>query len=102
MPASQRILSHPLRNKATRARRRFDPVATPARFAGATEHFSVFYAAIFGEAGSRAAHALLERCESDLTSIATIFNQKLHLRFNVIVAPLSDHIDGTGGAYHHG
>ena len=109
---SARILAHPghLRaghirhdhfSKAGKGAARFDPVATPATLAGSTVHFHVYYANVLGQAGDQVAQAVLKNCERDYGTVAGFFGQQKSIQFNVIVAPLSRQMDGTGGAYHH-
>jgi hypothetical protein len=80
---------------------RFDPVATPATLVGSTAHFHVFYAARLGQPGESVAQAALKNCERDYQRLAEFFAHQEPLQFNIIVAPLSEQMDGTGGAYHH-
>jgi len=99
--SSHRILRHRRRQLQGPAIARFDPVATPATLVGSTEHFHVFYASILGTAGDKIAQGVLNNCERDYKTIAGYFAQQQSLMFQVLVAPLSRNMDGTGGAYHH-
>jgi hypothetical protein len=96
-----RILSHPSHPQIRRAASRFDPVDTPATLAGSTKHFHVFYAERLGPSGASVARGVLKNCERDYQTLAEIFMQQGPLQFNIIIAPLSEQMDGTGGAYHH-
>jgi hypothetical protein len=44
---------------------------------------------------------VLKSCERDYESLAGFFGQSKVLQFNIIIAPLSQALDGKGGAYHH-
>jgi len=96
-----RILAHPSHPQIRRAASRFDPLATPATLAGSTKHFHVFYAERLGHSGASVAEAVLKNCERDYQKLAEVFAQQEPLQFNIIIAPLSEQMDGTGGAYHH-
>jgi hypothetical protein len=63
----------------------------------------VYYAALLGKTGEKIAQAVLGNCESDYTTIAGFFGQEppSSVKFHVLAAPLSRHLDGSGGAYHH-
>jgi hypothetical protein len=76
-------------------------VATPATLAGSTIHFHVYYANVLGQGGITVAQAVLKNCERDYQSIAEFFAQQHSLQFNILIAPLSTQMNGTGGAYHH-
>jgi hypothetical protein len=43
----------------------------------------------------------LKRCEGDYQTLSSYFGQQQPKSFNIIIAPLSPQMDGTGGAYHH-
>ena len=81
--------------------RYFDPVAWPATLAGSTPHFHVYYANVLGQAGQSIAQSALKNCERDYKTLSGYFGLKQSLQFNIILAPLSEQMDGTGGAYHH-
>ncbi len=72
----------------------------PATLAGTTSHFRVSYASVLGQAGQQIAEAVLSRCEPDYETLAGFFAHQSPIHFNVILAPLSKAMDGTGGAYH--
>ena len=99
--SSHRILQHPSKQPRGWAVARFDPVATPATLVGSTEHFHVYYASILGAAGDKIAQSVLNNCERDYKAMAGYFGQQRSLMFQVLAAPLSHNMDGTGGAYHH-
>jgi hypothetical protein len=106
--AGHRILVHPDHMRAgsrgLRSMRRigrFDPVATPATVAGSTAHFHVYYANVLGQSGDKIAQAVLKNCERDYQTISGMFGQQKSIQFNIVIAPLSQNMDGTGGAYHH-
>src|SRR5262249_23222727 len=77
---------------------RFDYLAT---LAGSTTHFNVYYANALGQAGDKVAQAVLRNCERDYQTLSGFFGQQQSIQFNIIIAPLSQQMDGTGGAYHH-
>ena len=79
----------------------FDPVARPATLAGSTPHFHVYYANVLGPAGQSIAQSALKNCERDYQTLSGYFGLQQALQFNIIIAPLSEQMDGTGGAYHH-
>jgi hypothetical protein len=56
---------------------------------------------VLGDGGKQVAQAVLKNFERDYQSLSGLFAQQASLRFNVIIAPLSQNMDGTGGAYHH-
>ena len=98
-----KVFAHPDRPPvASLAPVRFDPVASPASLAGSTPHFHVYYASILGQGGNQIAQAALKNCERDYKTLADFFGQQQSLIFNVVLAPLSAQMDGSGGAYHHG
>ncbi len=99
--ASHKILRHPQVQAKARHAARFDPVATPATLVGSTEHFHVYYASVLGTAGDKIAQGVLNSCERDYKTIAGLFAQQRSIMMNVLVAPLSRNMDGTGGAFHH-
>jgi hypothetical protein len=97
-----RVFAHPERFRTARlGPPQFDPVASPATLAGSTPHFNVYYASVLGPAGDKVAQAVLKNCERDYKSLSGFFGQQQELAFNIVVAPLSQQMDGTGGAYHH-
>jgi len=96
-----RILSRPSHPQIRRAASRFDPLATPATLAGSTKHFHVFYAERLVPSGASVARGVLKNCERDYQTLAEICMQQGPLQFNIVIAPLSEQMDGTGGAYHH-
>jgi len=96
-----RVLAHPAHRRVRRAGTQFDPVASPATLAGSTEHFHVFFAKVLGQSGATIAQAALKNCERDYQKLAQFFAEQKSLHFNIIIAPLSRKMDGTGGAYHH-
>src|SRR5437763_1837403 len=98
---SIRVLTHPdRRHSRVRGVGRFDSVASPATLAGSTTHFHVYYTNRLGKIGSEIALAALDKCERDYKILADFFEYQDSLMFNVIIAPLSPQIDGSGGAYH--
>src|SRR5229473_3362721 len=101
LPA-RRILSHPERPQGARLNApQFDPVASPAILAGSTPHFRIYYARVLGPIGEKIAQAAKKNCERDYETLVRFFGQQQPLFFNIVVAPLSPRMDGTGGAYHH-
>ena len=54
-----------------------------------------------GQPGQSIAQSALKNCERDYQTLTGYFGLKQSLQFNIILAPLSEHMDGTGGAYHH-
>jgi hypothetical protein len=56
---------------------------------------------VLGQSGDKIAQAVLKNCERDYQAISGFFAQQQSVQFNVITAPLSRQLDGTGGAYHH-
>jgi len=100
--AQHRILAHPKHPRVRRwATLGLDPIATPATLAGLTEHFHVYYANVLGQSGDKIAQAALKNCEQDYQKLTQFFGQQQSLQFRIIIAPLSQQMDGTGGAYHH-
>jgi hypothetical protein len=67
---------------------------------GATANFNVHLATPLGPEGQQVGKAVLARCEADAQTLAGYFNVPVQ-RCNIIVAPLSQNQDGSGGAYHH-
>jgi hypothetical protein len=98
--ARNRIFAHPERLRRA-GPPQFDPVASPATLAGSTPHFHVYYASVLGQAGDKVAQAVLKNCERDYKILSGFFGQQQELAFNIVVAPLSQQMDGSGGAYHH-
>src|ERR1043165_5474055 len=97
-----RVFAHPQRPFGVRRRAvNFDPVARPAALVGSTEHFHVYYAKVLGQPGLEIAQAVLKKCERDYKTLHDLFGLNRSLVFNIIVAPLSRKLDGSGGAYHH-
>ena len=105
--AGNRILVHPDHVREQPIRQvgtgvsRFDPVASPATLAGSTPHFHVYYANILAQSGDKVAQAVLKNCERDYQTISGFFGQGQSTQFNIIIAPLSRQMNGSGGAYHH-
>ena len=98
-----RVFAHPQRS-SIRPRQQavdFDRVARPAALAGSTEHFHVYYSKVLGQPGFEIAQATLKKCEHDHKTLLDLFGLNRSLIFNIIVAPLSRGLDGSGGAYHH-
>ena len=99
---NDRVFVHPKRQGVFKVRStRFDPVAWPPTLAGSTPHFQVYYASVLGQGGQSIAQSALKNCERDYQTLTGYFGLKQSLQFNIILAPLSEHMDGTGGAYHH-
>jgi hypothetical protein len=73
----------------------------PATLSGSTAHFNVYVAPVLGQAGETLSQGILKNCERDYQILSGFFAQPKALHFNIIVAALSQHMDGTGGAYHH-
>jgi hypothetical protein len=97
----KRILFHSKQNRiAGGGPAEFDPVARPGTLAGTTTHFNIYYANVFGASGDKIAQGVLEACERDYEILAGYFGLERSLQFNVILAPLSPYMDGTGGSYH--
>ncbi|MBI1744348.1 hypothetical protein HYR54_14965 [Candidatus Acetothermia bacterium] len=71
-----------------------------AKDVGKTAHFDVYSATILGQTGNQIAQAVLGRCEQDYQKLSQWFGVQIE-HFNIIVAPLSENQDGSGGAYHH-
>ena len=67
---------------------------------GSTANFSVYSATALGAQGQQVGQAVLGRCEADGQQLSGYFNVPVQ-RCNIIVAPLSQNEDGSGGAYHH-
>jgi len=103
LSAGHRVFVHPKHQGVFKVRStRFDPVAWPVTLAGSTSHFQVYYASVLGQAGQSIAQSALKNCERDYQTLSGYFGlQQQQLQFNIILAPLSEHMDGTGGAYHH-
>lgn len=102
LSAGHRVFVHPKHQGVFKVRSTwFDPVAWPATLAGSTPHFHVYYANVLGQAGQSIAQSALKNCERDYKTLTGYFGLKQSLQFNVILAPLSEQMDGTGGAYHH-
>ena len=98
-PAEYKVLVHrnQLREEMLLGRKRFD---YPVKETGKTTHFTVYAAAVLGANGQTVAQAVLAKCEKDYQTLAQYFGMQIKT-FNVIAAPLSPNLDGTGGAYHH-
>ena len=102
MCPTDRIFVHPEQLRAARpGPPQFDAVATPATLAGSTAHFHVYYASVLGQAGTKVAQSALKNCERDYQTLSEFFAQQSPQRFNIVIAPLSQQMDGSGGAYHH-
>ena len=67
---------------------------------GSTANFHVYSATSLGAQGQQVGNAVLQKCEADAQTLSGYFNVPVQ-RCNIIVAPLSQNQDGTGGAYHH-
>jgi hypothetical protein len=102
LSAGHRVFVHPKHKGVFKVgSTQFDPVAQPATLAGSTPHFHVYYANVLGPAGQSIAQSALKNCERDYKTLSGYFGLQQELQFNIIIAPLSKHMDGTGGAYHH-
>ena len=66
---------------------------------GATAHFNVASLPGLGELGDTIAKTCLAHCEGDRDALETWFGVSVP-HFNIIIAPLSSTLNGTGGAYH--
>jgi len=67
---------------------------------GATANFHVYSAVSLGPQGQEVGQGVLQRCETDAQTLAGYFNVPVQ-PCNIIMAPLSQNNDGSGGAYHH-
>jgi hypothetical protein len=67
---------------------------------GSTANFNVYSATSLGVQGQQVGQAVLQRCEADAQTLSGYFNIPVQ-HCNIIVAPLSQNQDGSGGAYHH-
>jgi hypothetical protein len=69
-----------------------------------TAHFNICPLDTLGQRGLQVAHNVAQRCEADYQQLARWFNiqpsDKNPAHFNVIIAPLSQFNDGSGGAFH--
>lgn len=72
----------------------------PAASVGKTANFQVWYATALRQPGFDIATAVLARVEKDYQTLAQYFGLQTS-GFNIIIAPLSQSSDGSGGAYHH-
>ena len=73
-------------------------VASPT-LSNTTTHFAVFAMPTLGAGGLQVASAVTAGCESDYDQLSQWFGIQVP-HFNVTLAPLSQFIDGTGGAFH--
>jgi len=67
---------------------------------GSTANFNVYSATSLGAQGHQVGNAVLQKCEADAQTLSGYFNVPVQ-HCNIIVAPLSQNQDGSGGAYHH-
>ncbi len=96
---ANRVFLHPKAAAALRAAKHphFD---YQVKSVGSTTNFNVYSATSLGAQGQQVGQAVLQRCEADAQTLSGYFNVPAQ-HCNIIIAPLSQNQDGSGGAYHH-
>jgi hypothetical protein len=64
-----------------------------------TSHFNIGSLPSLGAIGETIAQELAQRCEGDRNELERLFGVSVP-QFNIIIAPLSSFMNGTGGAFH--